>query len=554
MTPVQYSMRTNKNPPTTLHPTLRILPILIFICIIVVLNCTPPVSRDALTHHLAIPKLYLVYGGIYEIPALLFSYYPMNLEFLYLVPLWFGNDIIPKFIHMFFGLATAWLIFSYLKKQIGANWGLFGALFFLTTPIIIHLSTSAYVDLGVSFFTTASLLLLLQWRKSEKTSLLLLAGICAGLAAGTKYNGLITLFLLTCFVPFLTKKGAPHDTQIKVKALLVFIFPALVAVSPWLIRNILWTGNPVFPLFPSVFNGGETSITQGMNPLLIRKLVYHEPLWQTLLIPIRIFLEGQDNNPQYFDGVLNPFILLFSLVAFFPQPKNSTLRTDKKIFLWFIILFLLFAFIQRVIRIRYIVPALPFLIILSTFGIHQIQSFLAQKKSVFPVAAIPWLLLFTAFLFNGNYLLNHWQNIRPLEYLSGETSRTAFISRFWQEYPLVDYANKTLPQSADILAVFLGNRGYYFDRSVRFDLKKGKSLLYSLAKEQPDENAIAISLQETGITHLLIREDLFQQNSKHQLTLTEQQRLSLFVQKHTKRIAATRNHSLRTLIATDAED
>ena len=31
---------------------------------ILVLSGVPPVDRDALTHHLAVPKLYLKYGGI----------------------------------------------------------------------------------------------------------------------------------------------------------------------------------------------------------------------------------------------------------------------------------------------------------------------------------------------------------------------------------------------------------------------------------------------------------------------------------------------------------
>jgi hypothetical protein len=71
----------------------------VLIVSIVILSCVPPVSKDALVHHLAIPKLYLKHGGIYEIPFMPFSYYPMNLELLYMIPLFFGNDIVPKFIH-----------------------------------------------------------------------------------------------------------------------------------------------------------------------------------------------------------------------------------------------------------------------------------------------------------------------------------------------------------------------------------------------------------------------------------------------------------------------
>lgn len=43
---------------------------------LIALAYTPPFSRDALIHHLQLPKLYLLHGGIYEIPELVFSYYP----------------------------------------------------------------------------------------------------------------------------------------------------------------------------------------------------------------------------------------------------------------------------------------------------------------------------------------------------------------------------------------------------------------------------------------------------------------------------------------------
>jgi len=59
---------------------------------IAILGSVPPVDRDSLTHHLYVPKLYLKHGGIYEIPEIVFSYFPMNLELLYTAALYFGSD------------------------------------------------------------------------------------------------------------------------------------------------------------------------------------------------------------------------------------------------------------------------------------------------------------------------------------------------------------------------------------------------------------------------------------------------------------------------------
>ena len=70
------------------------------LCMEIILNLTPPISRDALIHHLAVPKLWLKHGRIYEIPWADYAYYPMNINLLYAICLYFKNDIAPKFIHL----------------------------------------------------------------------------------------------------------------------------------------------------------------------------------------------------------------------------------------------------------------------------------------------------------------------------------------------------------------------------------------------------------------------------------------------------------------------
>ncbi len=119
---------------------------------ILVLAYVPPVSRDALIHHLAVPKHYLKQGGIHEIPAVISSYYPMNLDLLYMLALYLGNDILAKYIHFSFALLTAGLIYAYLKRRLHSGYGFFGALLFLSLPVIVKLSITVYVDLGLVFF------------------------------------------------------------------------------------------------------------------------------------------------------------------------------------------------------------------------------------------------------------------------------------------------------------------------------------------------------------------------------------------------------------------
>ncbi|HOZ62684.1 MAG TPA: phospholipid carrier-dependent glycosyltransferase, partial [Smithellaceae bacterium] len=173
--------------------------IFLFILVEFLLAFTPPVARDALIHHLAIPKLWLVHGGFYETPWAGFSYYPMNLSLLYLVPLYFGNDILPNFIHLGFGLGTALLLYGYLNKKAGRSAGLLGALMFISLPTIVRTATTAYVDVGLVFFITLSVLAYVYWRDTEYKSdgWLLVSAAAMGLALGTKYSALPVWFFLT---------------------------------------------------------------------------------------------------------------------------------------------------------------------------------------------------------------------------------------------------------------------------------------------------------------------------------------------------------------------
>jgi len=327
--------------------------LVVFIISAIILDSVPPVSKDALTHHLAVPKLYLKHGGIYEIPFMVFSYYPMNLEFLYSIPLYFGNDIIPKYIHFAFALLTAWLIFNYLRPRTNVIYALLGVMLFLSIPIIVKLSITVYVDLGLIFFSTASLLLLFKWVENGfKYRSLVLSAICCGLAMGTKYNGLITFFLLTLFVPFIHSRYAKDEKAGAVKSLqygALFFGIALFVFAPWMIRNYIWTGNPLYPLHDGLFNPENPIHRQTIGLFTYRSAVYHEEWWQIALLPLRIFFQGQDGSPQYFDGRLNPFLLLLPFFAFYRIGK-------LKAMLCFSVLFFTFAFFSSGLRVRYISP------------------------------------------------------------------------------------------------------------------------------------------------------------------------------------------------------
>jgi len=477
----------------------------------------PPVSKDALTHHLAVPKLYLRHGGVYELPGMPFSYYPMNLDLIYIFPLYFGNDIAPKLIHFTFALLTAWFLFRYLRRRLNNSYALLGIVFFLSIPIVVKLSITAYVDLGLIFFSTASLLLLLRWVESHfEFRFLVFSAIFCGLAMGTKYNGLITFFLLTPFVTFTYSRYSNGVRSAMIKAAgygLLFFFVALIVFSPWMIRDYLWTGNPIYPLYDSWFNPHGRMSQQSIGLFAYRALMYHESWWQMLLLPIRIFFQGQDGNPQFFDGILNPFLLVFAVTAFYHLNYDSEkIKTEKMIFLAFTILYFAFAFFGSGLRIRYIAPIIPPLVILAIFGIKRmfeaIDEFSSLALKNMGKAVLVCLALFAISL-NAIYIYSQFEYVKPFSYISGNVNRDDYIEKYRPEYAAMKYINGHLPMDSKILFVFIGNRGYYCDRRYRFDMEGNRSQFEALLKSSHDPKAVWESLKREGITHVLINIGIF---------------------------------------------
>ncbi len=464
--------------------------ILALILSVIILSYVPPVNRDELNHHLAIPKLYLKHGNIYEMPDRVFSYYPMNLDLLYMLPLYFGNDIIPKFIHFSFGLLTALLIFGYLKKRVNSIYGLFGVFLFLSIPVILKLSITVYVDLGLIFFSTASLIYLIKWIENNfKLSSLIISALWCGLAIGTKYNGLIVLFILTLFVPFIYSRSMYFQTEKRtlfkseIKAIgygILFMLIALAIFSPWMIRNYIWTHNPLFPLYNHLFNPETPRSAGSSGHFLIRSINFHESWQQILLIPVRIFFQGEDGNPKYFDGKLNPLLFFLPFFAFYRQKKGSFVLTEKKILLIYSLLFFFIAFFQSDMRIRYISPIIPPLVILSVFGLHEIYLFCRERYVTVSGKICAWggLVLISAMLFmNIAYIYSQFKYVDPISYITGKISRDEYIEKYHKDYPVIQFANKNLPHNAKIFCIFTGERSYYSERDMRFDIDMFKKII-----------------------------------------------------------------------------
>jgi 4-amino-4-deoxy-L-arabinose transferase-like glycosyltransferase len=503
---------------------------------IVLLASVPPVSRDALTHHLAVPKLWVEAGGIHERPDIAFSYYPQLLDVLYMAPVALGYDIAAKYLHFVFALLTALIIFLFVRRRAGASWAALAGLMFLTLPLIVKLSVTVYVDLGLVFFTTAALFSGVIWLEDTgRWRWIVLAAICSGLALGTKYNALVSFLVLSLLLPFfyLNRRKDQHAEQLNaVKYGALFAVVSLLVFSPWLIRNYSLTGNPLYPLAQGVFAAdtsgrvssldasdaethvravlGERSASEPkpLGPLLVRRIVYEESLPYTLMIPLRVFFEGEDDNPKYFDGRLHPLLLLLPLVLLVVAKKTAFGYREQSLFAAYSILMVVLVFLLTDMRVRWIATIVPPLVVLSVYSLAAMRELLAKRfASAAAANAVVGLLVAAYFVPNLAYAHALFGKIDPLPYVTGKMDYAAYVSQHRSEYPAIALANEVVPPGRKVLGLYLGNRRYYFTA----DAIAVNKVFTSIAEQSTSGDAIAARLLELGYSHIVVHTGLFRQ-------------------------------------------
>lgn len=509
---------------------------LLYVSWIVLLASVPPVSRDALTHHLAVPKLWVESGGIHERPDILFSYYPQLLDVLYMVPVAIGHDIAAKYLHFAFALLTALLIFLFVRRRIGSPWAALAGLLFLTLPLIMKLSVTVYVDLGLIFFTTAALFSAAIWLEDTgRTRWLVLAAVCSGLALSTKYNALVSFLLLSLLLPFfyLFRRENQHAEQLNaVKFGVLFVVISLLVFSPWLLRNYGLTGNPIYPLARGVFAAqaaelppSEQALTaedhvravireeagkgqKPLGPLLTRRLVHEESLAYTLLIPLRIFFEGEDDNPKYFDGRLNPLLLLLPLSLLVLAGKAGVGGREQWLFGAYAVLMILLVFLLQDMRLRWIATAVPPLVVLATYGLWAIHERLTKRlASATTARAVTGLVVAAYFVPNLLYAHELFRKIDPVPYLTGKQDYAGYVGYHRPEYAAIALANRVVAPDSKVLGLYLGKRRYYFTA----DAIVVNEVFTSIAEQAQSGDGIADRLLGLGYSHIVVHAGLFRQ-------------------------------------------
>ncbi|MCG3129370.1 MAG: hypothetical protein FLDDKLPJ_00097 [Phycisphaerae bacterium] len=217
---------------------------------------------DVLEYHLQMPREYAESGRIAYAPHNVYANFPANVEMLYLLGFVLQADVpraaeMSHYVHLLLGVLTvgaAWLAGREFGSGGGAGCGVVTA----SAGWLAYFCGLAYVENGLLFFGFLSLACLLRARRcaegagaaNEDRIFVIAGGAFAGLACGCKYTGvpMILIPLATLILP------APSlSWGLRARRCALYFGAAGATLSPWLIKNAVMTGNPVFPLANAIF-------------------------------------------------------------------------------------------------------------------------------------------------------------------------------------------------------------------------------------------------------------------------------------------------------------
>ncbi len=242
-----------------------------------VLALYPSVGFDANTYHLAQAHSFLMGGSLPILERLRYPVFPPFQELLYALVLAFSpgeqtaNFASAQLLHALAGLATVPLVALWVRapRERSPLVGWIAAAMWLGTPVVVYISSLAYVDLALTLAIAAAATCVLQASTlghrapRDELSWLLCAGLLLGVAMGTKY---LALFFLPAFAIALVVLSPRRPLTERLGRAGVLVAVASLVALPVYLRLWTATGNPLFPYYEGFFGQNAWSQASTLPP------------------------------------------------------------------------------------------------------------------------------------------------------------------------------------------------------------------------------------------------------------------------------------------------
>jgi hypothetical protein len=465
-------------PPSDPVAWLAGLAIVPFLLVMILASMLPTIDFDVLEYHLQGPKEYFQLGRIAFLPHNVYTNMPFGVEMLHLMGMevlgdWWWGALAGQLLVALFAPATAVLIAT------TAGWastraGWIAALVFLSTPWIYRLAAIAYVEGPLCFYHAALVWAVARfWYGPEPMQARHwgLLGIFAGCAMACKYPALIS-----AVIPFGVLALVAAVRRRSPLPLLAYCVGWAALAGPWLVKNVMDTGDPVYPLGYRIFHGRhwDAAMEQKWRAGHSRRPVSAGELWNSV---VDVAGRSDWQSPLY--AALAPLAFL----------RSGSRRMAFALWAYVIYLFLTWWLLTHRVD-RFWLPLLPLLAVLAGIGADWTR----QRAWSIMAGCIVTVGLLCNFVYVTTALagLNEWT--RDLNFLRRDVPRR--LNR-----PL-SAMDASLPASARILLVGQASV-FHVNHAVVYNTVFNKETIELLAEGQ-DAAGLRRALHARGLTHIYV--------------------------------------------------
>lgn len=472
----------------------------------------PAYVRDDMIYHLLVPKQIFGQGGFKPDPYNINANFPMAFE-LPLTLVFAARQALSPFIvnlAALMGLCFAYYAMARRMFNVNRHLALIATGLIATTPVVYDQVHSCYVELFMSLLVLITFyhyFLFISHR--SRTRHWYLAMLFAGFICAVKYFGLFYAgFILG--IEFV----ATRDRRRYYQGALIFV----AACLPWYVKNWLWMGNPLFPMFNFLFQSDHVS----MNRVTVYNHLfgdYHagRQWWDYLVLPFRLLM-GYDPPAQAgqlgFGGKLSLFFASALLSLKYAAKRYGSWRDLEKNRL-VMILFILYAVFWAITsqQVRFL---LPVLLLSSLTGLGVISVHWHRARIV--------VLLVGAVVLaqNSVNIAQSMKTDRIVDLLTGRFTREQFLSHHMPvSFKMAGELTAVLDPDKDrIFAIGTFGRNYYFSIPIITNTYyETEPLVQAFQKERRQPEVLENLFRKEGITHLLINHSYLRQSLKGNQTI-----------------------------------
>ena len=463
----------------------------------------PPHGFDALVYHLTIPKLILQSGHLDMALDLPYLGFPQLGEMLFTLVMALRPASATQLVSLLYGGLLALGLYGLAARRWGKTAGLLaGAVLFSAPTILNHLSWP-YVDVMLMFYLLATFAALERALEAEEANgrqgalrWLLAAGLFAGMGMGAKYTAVMVP--VGAALVWLTRRGWRNKSAWR--GLLVFGLAAAAFTLPWLLKNWVQTGNPVYPF---VFGGPYWDEFRAWWYSRPGSGYWPQEWWKILLAPWYATTMGRE-GAESFDATIGPLFLALAPLAALGWRRRPS---DERRWLADAALLALPSYLPWLVGIgstvlllqtRLLFPVFPLLALLATAGLTGLGRIQPRTLKLDWLAKVlVALVLALNLLFLGQLVAER----NPWPVLMGVKSETAYLEEQLGFQQRAIEAVNELPAGSKVLFLW-EPRSFYCEVECWPDALLDR--WWHLRQTVGAPAQIAAGWRAEGFTHLLV--------------------------------------------------